>query len=202
MNWLAHVFLSEPDVECRLGNLLADLVKGKARQGMSPRFRRGLACHQAIDAFTDYHPVVDRSKARIGEPHRRFAGILVDIFYDHFLAHDWDRYAPVPLDTFTADLYASFRAYPIDLPDDARSALTRMMEDDRLGSYREVAGIESTLRRLSVRLAERLQRPFALEGAIRDLTTHAAEFAGDFAEFFPQLQAHVERWHTTQRPLG
>src|SRR5437868_12558243 len=62
MNWLAHVFLSEPDVECRLGNLLADLVKGKARQAMSPRFRRGLACHQAIDAFTDYHPVAGLSK--------------------------------------------------------------------------------------------------------------------------------------------
>jgi len=198
MNWLAHVFLSEPDVECRLGNLLADRIKGKARAGLSARFQRGLKCHQAIDAFTDYHPVVGRSTARIAQEHHPFAGILVDVFYDHFLAKNWDQYATVPLDRFTAELYESMRAYPIDLPAEAADTLRRIIAEDRLGSYRHVAGIEAVLRRLSARLTERLNRPFALERAISELTTHAESLERDFAEFFPALQAQVARWHQTQ----
>jgi acyl carrier protein phosphodiesterase len=202
MNWLAHVFLSESDIECRLGNLLADVIKGKARDTMSPRFQRGLKCHQAIDAFTDYHPIVHRSTARISEEHRRFAGILVDVFYDHFLAKNWDRYAPMPLDRFTAELYESIRAYPIGLPAKATEMLQWIVEEDRLGSYRHVAEIEVVLQSLSERLAERLQRPFALERAISDLTTHTEGFESDFAEFFPQLQAHIARWHETHPSLA
>jgi acyl carrier protein phosphodiesterase len=102
MNWLAHAFLSEPDLECRLGNLLADMVKGKDRATMSPLFLRGVACHQSIDSFTDFHPVVERSKLRITPRFGRVAGILVDIFYDHFLSLSWEDYAPVPLNEFTA----------------------------------------------------------------------------------------------------
>ena len=162
MNWLAHLFLSEPDVEHRLGNLLADVVKGKARAALPPGVLRGIACHQAIDAFTDSHPVVYRSKRRIGEEHGRFAGILIDIFYDHFLARDWSRYAAMPLEQFTAEVYTSFRGYVTgDLPEEARELLARMSEGDQLGSYRALGGIEAALRRLSRRLEARLGRPFA-----------------------------------------
>src|SRR5262245_63093143 len=105
MNWLAHLFLSEPDPGYRLGNFFANLIKGKARQALPPNLRRGVACHQVIDAFTDFHPFVHRSKRRVGEPHGRYAGILVDVFYDHFLARDWARYADVPLEQFTAEVY-------------------------------------------------------------------------------------------------
>jgi acyl carrier protein phosphodiesterase len=193
MNWLAHLLLSEPEVEFRLGNLLADVVKGKARAALPPGVRRGIACHQAIDAFTDSHPVVHRSKRRIGEEHGRFAGILVDIFYDHFLARDWPRYAGGALDDFTAEVYASFHAYAAEaLPEEARELLTRLSEGDLLGSYRRVAGIEAALDRLSRRLEVRLGRPFALGRAVAELEAQYKEFGRDFAEFFPELRAHVE----------
>lgn len=198
MNWLAHVFLSEPDVECQLGNLLADLVKGRDRKGMSAGFLRGTRCHQIIDAFTDYHPVVERSRHRISPTHRRFAGILIDVFYDHFLARDWRRYSPEPLDRFTARLYAAFQAAPIVLPPLAQLAVTRMIADDRLGSYRHVEGIADTLRRISIRLTLRLGRPFALEDAVDELTANDAALAADFAEFFPALQARVAQWQNEQ----
>ncbi|MEB3179870.1 MAG: DUF479 domain-containing protein, partial [Nostocaceae cyanobacterium] len=77
MNWLAHLLLSEYNVEHRLGNLLADLVKGSARQELNPRIQQGIACHQAIDTFTDQHSVVHRSKQRISDHYRRFSSILV-----------------------------------------------------------------------------------------------------------------------------
>jgi acyl carrier protein phosphodiesterase len=195
MNWLAHLFLSEPDVESRLGNLLADLIKGQARAGLPPGILRGIACHQAIDAFTDYHPVVQRSKRRVGEEHGRFAGILVDVFYDHFLARDWLRYSPMPLEQFTAEVYAALGAYPAEgLPAEARYALERTIATDRLGSYRSLAGIEAALERVALRLEARLGRAFALGRAVRELEAHYGDFGDDFAVFFPELQAHVAEW--------
>ena len=95
MNWLAHVFLSEPNVEFRLGNLLADLVRGDARAAVSAEFARGAEQHKRIDAYTDAHPIVRRSRARIRTEYRRFSGVLVDVFYDYFLANDWSRYSNV-----------------------------------------------------------------------------------------------------------
>lgn len=191
MNWLAHVFLSEPDTQFRLGNLLADVVKGKARAGMSASFLRGVRCHQAIDAFTDYHPIVHRSRARISPPLRRYAGILVDIFYDHYLARDWARYALVPLDVFTGELYATFKAHACALPADAALVLERIMAEDRLGSYREIAGIEAALTRLSAYVSQRWQRSVELQRGIADLVRYDGEFARDFADFFPCLVTHI-----------
>ena len=192
MNWLAHLFLSEPDVEHRLGNLLADVVKGKARAALPPGVRRGIACHQAIDAFTDAHPVVYLSKRRLSEEYGRFAGILVDVFYDHFLARDWPLYASMPLGQFTAEVYASFQAYAAALPEEARELIARLSDGDLLGSYRTLAGIEAALRRLSRRLEARLGRPFALERGIGELEVHYEDLGRDFAKFFPELRVHVE----------
>src|SRR3954454_21954788 len=107
MNWLAHVYLSEPRVEFQLGNLLADIVKRPERTEFGDDFVRGAERHRAIDAFTDAHPVVRRSRARISAPYRRFSGVLVDIFYDHLLASTWNRYADVSLETFTAEFYSA-----------------------------------------------------------------------------------------------
>ena len=191
MNWLAHAFLSEPDVEFRLGNLLADLVKGGDRAGMSAAFLDGVRRHQVIDAFTDTHPAVRRSRARLGSDFRHATGILVDVFYDHFLALDWDRYAAEPLDAFTARLYADVRTHPIELPAEARAAVERMLSEDRLGSYRRLDGIEAALRRVSLRLAARTGRDFGLERGLSDLVAHFDGLRDDFAEFFPQLRAHV-----------
>jgi acyl carrier protein phosphodiesterase len=191
MNWLAHVFLSKPDIEFRLGNLLADLVKGRERAAMSAAFLEGVRQHQAIDAFTDAHPVVHRSRARIGPGYRHVTGILVDVFYDHFLALDWDRYCAEPLEEFTGRLAGEIRAHPIPLPEEARAAIERMLRDDRLTSYRQLDGIEATLRRVSMRLLERTGKEFGLERAVSELQAHFEGLRSDFTEFFPQLQAHV-----------
>jgi acyl carrier protein phosphodiesterase len=191
VNWLAHVFLSEPSVEFQLGNLLADVVRGEQRAAMSAQFVRGAACHKAIDAFTDAHPVVKRSRARIGTEHRRFSGVLVDVFYDYFLARNWQRYSTLALSEYTATFYAGVQARSIELPPDARTMLDRIMRLDLLGSYVRVAGVERALHRISTYLESRWRRPFALDRGVRDLLAHEAAFDEDFREFFPTLQAHV-----------
>ena len=84
MNWLAHLFLSEPSAAFRIGNLLPDLARPSELSGLSTEFIRGMEQHRLIDAFTDSHPVVRRSIARVGPEFRRFGGIFVDIYFDHF----------------------------------------------------------------------------------------------------------------------
>ncbi|QJW94218.1 acyl carrier protein phosphodiesterase [Frigoriglobus tundricola] len=191
MNLLAHALLSGADLEVRLGNVLADFVKGRDRLSMPPAFLEGVRQHQAIDAFTDSHPVVSRSKARVRD-YRHATGILVDVFYDHFLTLSWHRFSAEPLERFNARLYAEFGAHTIALPPEAKDVLEQIVRDDWFGSYGSIAGVEDTLTRVSQRLEARTGRDFRLGSAVSQLVAHLDELAADFAEFFPLLRAHVE----------
>jgi acyl carrier protein phosphodiesterase len=190
VNWLAHAFLSEPDIEFRLGNLLADLVRGPERQGMSTRFRAGTVRHQQIDIFTDAHPVVKRSCERISKVNRRFSGILVDVFYDHFLAKNFEVYSVCSesLDGFVGGVYEGLGVLLPELTGEAKGVVERMILEDRLASYRSVRGIQAALWRLSMRFVMRRGRTFDVNAAMEDLVDQQAEFEQDFAEFFPAAQ--------------
>lgn len=201
MNWLAHVYLSEPNVEFRLGNLLADYVKGKQRQGLSIEFLRGAARHQRIDAFTDSHWVMDRSRSRIASPFRRYAGILCDIFMDHFLARKWNDYSPIPLLEFTTQFYAEIRLCPLVLPPQAAFIVEKMIQTNRLASYAQRQGIEETLWRLSHRIKERIGTEIHLEKAIVELDTHQRGFEIDFDEFFPELCHYVKELALAEKEI-
>jgi len=192
VNWLAHVFLSEPDIEFRLGNLLADIVRGEELRRMSPSFQRGALRHRQIDAFTDAHPMVKRSRSRISPESRRFSGVLVDVFYDHLLAASWSDHSPIALDAFTARFYADIEGSSIELPSSARVTLDRIVRHDALGAYGSIEGIERSLQRMSAKLSSRWGREFALEQSVADLLAYRAGFEADFEEFFPELQASVE----------
>ena len=195
MNWLAHLFLAQPNVESRLGNLLGDLVKGKERENLNVGFQSGLKCHLAIDRFTDRHIIVKRSKQRIDPKYCRFAGILIDVFYDHFLAINWDKYSPVPLEEFTATIYASLQDYLDTLPIYASSVISRLIAEDWLGSYRHLSGVENTLKRISWKLTRRTNKQYNLTPAIREITQNYAELEQDFLDFFPQLILHIDNWY-------
>jgi acyl carrier protein phosphodiesterase len=191
MNWLAHAWLAGPDPEIRLGNLLADLVKGQDRDGLAPGLLRGIAHHQGIDAFTDRHPLVLHSRRRIDVVYRRYAGILVDIFYDHILAKEWEHHTGMPLAAFTAGLYADITPLLPELPPAPRDYMERLIEWDVLGSYQELDSVENALRRISQRLNARRPGVVALEASLSQLVDNYAALSADFAEFFPQLETHA-----------
>jgi acyl carrier protein phosphodiesterase len=191
MNWLAHVYLSEPHIDFRLGNLLADIVRGDERASLSEEFQRGARRHHRIDAFTDAHPIVRRSRQRIRPEYRRFSGVFVDIFYDHFLASSWAQYAATDLESFTASFYADAAGSTLVLPPQAATSIERIARYDLLGSYRDIDGVERALRGVSMRLQRRWGRDFQLHAGVADLIEQRAAFAVDFAEFFPELQTHV-----------
>jgi acyl carrier protein phosphodiesterase len=138
--------------------------------------------------------VVAASKARLSPARRRFAGVLVDVFYDHLLASRWPRYASRPLPSFTAEVYQQFGAYPGPVPTHAREALRRMAEQDRQGSYATLSGVGLALSRISMRL----RQPGLLAGAAAELASLAPAMQKDFDEFYPTLIERVDFWRETE----
>src|SRR6185436_5422304 len=126
MNWLAHLLLSEPSPAFRIGNVLPDIVSPAELRQLPAEYLAGAECHWRIDAFTDSHPVFRRSIARLAAPHRRFGGVLMDLFYDHFLAVDWSTYSEVPLELFTQSVYSELEANWNMLPPIARERFRAM----------------------------------------------------------------------------
>jgi acyl carrier protein phosphodiesterase len=188
MNWLAHLFLSEPTPAFRVGNLLPDLVPPSALVDLDPEFLRGVRQHQRIDKFTDSHPVVRQSIGRLEPPFRRFGGIVIDMFYDHFLACDWERYSDVPLPDFIADVYESFESCRPQIPPEAFSMLEQMKHGNWLSSYSEIDGVSTALGRIG----QRLRKPVPLAATVPVLQSHYESFHVDFAAFFPELVSHVK----------
>lgn len=187
MNWLAHLLLSPPDIDLRLGNVLADTVRGAERECMGEAFHQGVRCHALIDAFTDSHMVVLRSMGRIETRFRRFAGVLVDVFYDHLLTRTWDQFCTVPLRAFTEGFHEDALQRLTSLPETASTLLRWMIAHDRLYSYRETSGMDITLHSLSRRLNRRLNRDIRLQDALPGLMAARADLEADFVAFFPDL---------------
>jgi acyl carrier protein phosphodiesterase len=187
MNWLAHLFLSEPTPAFRIGNILPDLIPQAALAGLSPEYLRGVRQHRQIDAFTDSHSIFRRSVGRVHPKFRRFGGVLVDIFYDHFLSKEWASFSVMPLPVFTGEFYESFESHRDEIPPEAYVHLERMKSGNWLCSYGDLDGVSITLGRIG----KRLRKPVALEQAISVLETDYAGFHADFAAFFPELLSHV-----------
>jgi acyl carrier protein phosphodiesterase len=189
MNWLAHLLLSEPQPAFRLGNILPDMLRLDGINALPQEFARGVACHRAIDAFTDVHPVVKRSVTRIQPPFRRYGNALVDVFYDHFLSVSWNEYSTVSREELVAEFYDSFDKWREQIPPKVFPVLERMREQNWLGCYGTFEGVELTLRRIG----SRLRRDFPLHQAVNELQNHYDDLHVDFREYFPQLVANVEQ---------
>ncbi len=187
MNWLAHLFLSEPSAAFRIGNLLPDLVRPPALSGLPSEYLRGVHQHRRIDAFTDSHPIVRRSVARVGPKFRRFGGIFVDIFYDHFLSREWAALSDMTLPDFTGEIYASFEKHRHEIPPDAYDLLARMKSENWLCAYGDFHGVATTLGRIGLRL----RKPMLLAEGAAVLEADYAGFHADFSEFLPEVMAHV-----------
>jgi acyl carrier protein phosphodiesterase len=172
------------------------MVSAGALAELPEACRRGVDRHRRIDACTDAHPLVRAGFSRFQPPLRRFAGILTDVFFDHFLTVDWSRYSRVPLGDFIAEVYGSFDSHGHLIPDEAKPVLERMRQQNWLGTYGSVEGITLTLRRMSLRL----RRPVDLAAAGPVLEEHYAAFRADFHAFFPDLKSAVHT-NACRQPL-
>jgi acyl carrier protein phosphodiesterase len=191
MNFLAHAWLAGPEEAYRLGGLLGDFIKGPVPDSLPPDVAEGVRLHRAIDTYADTHPAFQASRRRVSPMRRRVAGIMVDMFYDHFLARYWADYQPGDaLEDFTARQYVLLAGLGPDLPERLALMLPAMRSDDWLASYREVEAVTAALDRM----ANRLSRANSLPGAGEELVTNYAGFEADFRAFIADARRYTEAW--------
>jgi acyl carrier protein phosphodiesterase len=185
MNYLAHLYLSGDDPEVRIGNFIGDFVRGRTPEQVYPvRMAVGIHLHRTIDTFTDSHPVVKESKLRLRPAYRHYSGVIVDIFYDHFLARNWDQYHPEPLPDFARNFYSHADTEAHRLPQKAQYVLPFMKKNDWLTNYAHIEGIEKVL----CGMARRTPYESGMEKAAQDLLRHYDFFEKEYFEFMPQLE--------------
>ena len=190
MNYLAHTLLSRHSPEAILGAVLGDFVKGALDARYPRAVREAILLHRAIDRYTDSHPLPLASRKHVSPARRRFAPILVDVFYDHFLARHWNDYCEVPLTQFAAHVYQVLLSHRAELPERLQYVAPRMAEHDWFGAYAEIDGIDSAVDGIAWRL-RRFPRAAALRGGVEELQHHYDAFERDFRDFFPQLMQHA-----------
>ncbi|HEX9627975.1 MAG TPA: ACP phosphodiesterase [Acidiferrobacterales bacterium] len=191
MNYLAHLLLSANTPEIAIGGLLGDFVKGGRDRDYAPAVRAGILLHRDIDRYTDAHAAHRASRALISPERRRFAGILVDVFYDHFLVRHWASFSSAPLAEFTATIYAILLRHRSGFPERLQHILPAMARDDWLGSYGDPAAVAAALDGIRRRFG-RYRRAAALAGAVAELEARYAEHERQFLDFFPELLGYVE----------
>ena len=187
VNFLAHLHLAHPTGASYVGNLMPDLVRGRPPADLPAEVHRGIERHRAIDAITDTHPIPSRTRARLRTNHGRFAGLLVDVFYDHALASNWARWHAAPLRRFVDEAYASLLAHRRLMPDSMGAIVERMAGQDWLGSYATAGGMAARLQQMADRFHHRFGRTFDPEQATRDLIDHRPAIAEDFEKFYIEL---------------
>ncbi|MEK1838136.1 ACP phosphodiesterase [Pseudomonas sp. NPDC089918] len=192
MNYLAHLHLGGQRPGQMLGSLYGDFVKGRLQGQFDPEIEAAIQLHRSIDVFTDRHPLVDIALSRFSLTRRRYAGIVLDVFFDHCLARDWTLYADQPLEQFTAHVYRVLSAEP-QLPERLARIAPHMVANDWLGSYQEFEVLEQVLRGIS----RRLTRPEELAGAMQELRRLYEPLSEDFRLFYPQLQHFVQNYPAT-----
>lgn len=187
MNFLAHAYLSGSSDQVMLGNFVADFVKGKEADSWPRKVQKGLLLHREIDFFTDRHHLVTESKQLLWPRHRHYSSVIVDIFYDHFLARNWQEYSSTPLHDFAAHVYATIQRFDALLPYRAKQVLPRMIANNWLVNYGTREGINRAMQGMAKRASFRSE----MAGAIDDLEKDYEIFACKFREFFPELARHA-----------
>ncbi|VVO71257.1 Acyl carrier protein phosphodiesterase [Pseudomonas fluorescens] len=191
MNYLAHLHLGGQRPGQLLGSLYGDFVKGRLQGQFAPEIEGAIQLHRSIDVFTDRHPQVDVALSRFSLTRRRYAGIVLDVFFDHCLARDWTLYADRPLELFTSDVYRVLSSER-QLPERLAKIAPYMVANDWLGSYQEFEVLEQVLRGIS----RRLTRPEELAAAMQELRLLYEPLSEDFRLFYPQLQDFARNYPT------
>ncbi len=189
MNHFAHLVLAQPTLESTVGNLLGDFARGVDQRTLPPAVRAGLHNHRAVDRYTDQHPLVREMRRRFSPQRRRFAGIALDIYFDHLLINYWEQLEHRQLDPLIETFYRRMSTGRSLMPNENMRQVTRRMVDyDWFGSYREIAAVADALDRV----ARRIRFANAFDNSIEELLRNETEIRAGFLEFYPELRRHVD----------
>ncbi|MEM6719642.1 MAG: acyl carrier protein phosphodiesterase [Bacteroidota bacterium] len=183
MNFLAHIYLSQNDDDIKIGNFIADSIRGKKYKDYPLNIQKGILLHRHIDSFTDTHPTVRMSTKRLHKNYSHYSGVIVDILYDHFLAKNWKTYSEVPLATFVDVFYRLLEDNFETLPENVQRMLPYMIHDNWLVSYASIDGITKVLEGMNRRTKNRSK----MNLAVVELQEFYDEFEAEFTSFFAEL---------------
>ncbi len=183
MNYLAHIYLSNDIPDLQIGNFIADFIKGNHYKHLPNKIQQGIFLHRQIDSFTDAHPIVKQSKNRLNKQYGLYAGIIIDIFYDYFLAKNWSNYHHLKLSEYSKKFYTLLNKNIAILPSKVVMLLPYLIRDNWLLNYGNFDGIEKTL----IGMNKRTHLKSHMNLAITDLKLHYDEFESDFTSFFENL---------------
>ena len=183
MNFLAHIYLSFGDDQITIGNFIADSIRGNKIDHLPQRIQQGVLLHREIDTYTDSHLIPKISSKRLHKNYSHYSRVIVDIFYDHFLAKNWSNYSDVPLNLFVDQFYDLLEDnYPV-LPTGVQRMMPYMITDNWIFNYSKMEGISRVLNGMNRRTKNKSKMNFA----ILDLEEHYSEFETEFTSFFEEL---------------
>ena len=189
MNYLAHLFLAQPTADSCFGNLLGDFRRGVDLSAYSEGVRAGVANHIFVDKFTDTHNVVRLARGEVSAERRRFAGIILDVLFDHFLIKHWSRYSEQHFSEFSHTAYACMAQRVSIMPEAMQGMINSMLTHRWLDTYTQLQGVDRALERT----ASRIRFKHGFHGSINEVHRNYAVFEQTFLEFFPQLMAAVRQ---------
>lgn len=184
MNFLAHIYLSGDNDSIKIGNFIADSVRGKHFENFPLDVQKGIILHRAIDTFTDAHPIFRKSTKKLHARYHHYAGVIIDVFYDHFLAKNWTNYSNENLEEYVERFYLSMNENSSILPERVKGMLPYMIQENWLVSYQTIEGIKYILTKMDQRTANESKMRFSTE----ELTEFYSEFEQEFTAFFEDLR--------------
>lgn len=186
MNFLAHIYLSGDNNLVKIGNFMADSIRGNTYENYPIEIKKGILLHRSIDSFTDMHPIYRQSKHRLHEKYGHYSGVIMDIFYDHFLAKNWANYSSESLEKYAEDFYQLLKDNYTILTETTQKILPSMIARNWLVSYATLEKMEVILFQMDHRTKNRV----AMHESIVELQQFYSEFEQEFTLFFIELQQH------------
>lgn len=186
MNFLAHVYLSGDSDLIKIGNFMADSIRGHSYDIYPEEIQKGILLHRSIDSFTDMHPVYRQSKHRLHEKYGHYSGVIMDIFYDHFLAKNWSDYSSESLEDYADNFYQLLKDNYESLTERVKGMMPYMIARNWFVSYASLAGLEMIMFQMDHRTKNRV----AMHESMVELQEFYLEFEAEFKLFFDELQKH------------
>lgn len=189
MNFLAHIYLSQNIDKVKIGNFIADSVRGNNYSDFDPEVQKGIILHRNIDTFTDAHPIFRIGTKRLHSRYHHYAGVILDVFYDHFLARNWSKYSSVPLQEHNHQFYDLLEKNLDWMPEHIEKILPIMRRQDWLTTYATIGGLSEILFQMDRRTKLVSKMQFAPE----ELEEFYDEYEAEFFEFFEELRKFVDQ---------
>ena len=187
MNFLAHLFLSYHDEDLLIGNMIADFIKNREVKNFIEGVQKGIYMHRAIDSFTDKHLIVRKATKRLQPYHRKYAPVVIDLYYDYFLSQHWATFSEIPFEDFTSNCYQILERRMEEIPERLKKRLPNMIADHFLSKYGSYEGLQFVFSIMD----RRTTFPSNFSSAIEQLDRYHNIFEEEFLKFFPEIIEYV-----------